>query len=201
MSVTPANLEIRQSTTDDSGQILSVYPQAFPDEDLLPLVDALLADTDITLSLVAAIDRRIVGHVIFTRCSASSRGVDVSLLGPLAVVPASQHRGVGSALVRAGFARVQEEGTPMVCVLGDPRYYGRFGFTPEYSLAPPYPLPPEWAGAWQSVNLEDGQMPDEGVLVVPAQNAVTTIERLRQEGTEAYRIGEVVSGKRRVTIQ
>jgi putative acetyltransferase len=165
----PANLEIRESTTDDSGQILSLYPQAFPEEDLLPLVDALLVETAVALSLVAAIDRRIVGHVIFTRCSTSTSGVDVSLLGPLAVAPASQHQGVGSALVRAGVARVRDEGTQMVCVLGDPNYYQRFGFTPEHSLRPPYPLPAEWAGAWQSVNLEDGQKAHEGVLVVPAQ--------------------------------
>ena len=167
MSATPARTEIRESTAQDLGEILSLYPQAFPDEDLLPLVDALLADTAIALSLVAIIDGRILGHVIFTRCSTSTSGVNVSLLGPLAVAPASQHQGVGSALVRAGFARVQEEGASMVCVLGDPKYYRRFGFTPEYSLRPPYALPAEWAGAWQSVSLENGQKADEGMLVVP----------------------------------
>jgi putative acetyltransferase len=168
MSVTPANLEIRNSTANDYGEILSLYPQAFPDEDLLPLVDALLKDEPVALSLVAATDRHILGHVIFTRCSASSNGVAVSLLGPLAVAPASQRQGVGSALVRAGFARVQEENASMVCVLGDPRYYQRFGFAPEYSLKPPYPPPPEWSDAWQSVSLERGQKLDEGMLIVPA---------------------------------
>lgn len=168
MNVTPADLEIRESNADDSGQILTLYPQAFPDEDLLPLVDALLRDKAVALSLVAAIERRILGHVIFTRCGASSSGVGVSLLGPLAVAPASQRRGVGTAIVKAGFARIQEEGTSRVCVLGDPIYYRRFGFTPEYSLKPPYPLPPEWSDAWQSVSLERGQKPDEGMLIVPA---------------------------------
>lgn len=167
--MTPANLEIRESTADDSGQILSLYPQAFPDEDLLPLVDALLADIANALSLVATIERRVLGHVVFTRCTTSTSGGGVSLLGPLAVAPANQHQGVGSALVRAGFARVQEEGTAIVCVLGDPKYYRRFGFTPEYSLKPPYPLPPEWSDAWQSASLDRGQKPGEGKLVVPDQ--------------------------------
>ena len=162
-------LEVRDSTAADTGEILALYPQAFPDEDLIPLVAALLGDSAAALSLVASVERRIIGHVIFTRCSSSTADVDVALLGPLAVAPASQRQGVGSALVQTGLARVADEDTAFVCVLGDPQYYQRFGFRPERLLKPPYPLPPEWAEAWQTACLRGEQQPDEGVLLVPGQ--------------------------------
>jgi putative acetyltransferase len=160
--------EVRDSMADESGEILALYPQAFPDEDLVPLVEALSRDAAAALSLVACIERRIIGHVFLTRCRIATSGVDVALLGPLAVAPASQRQGVGSALVQAGLARATKEGTALVCVLGDPQYYRRFGFKPERSLKPPYPMPAEWAEAWQSLRLRGGRELDEGVLVVPA---------------------------------
>lgn len=73
-----------------------------------------------------------------------------SILAPLAVAPAAQGRGVGGALVRAGLARLDADGIDLVFVLGDPAYYGRFGFRParDAGLAAPHPLAPEYAAAW-----------------------------------------------------
>ena len=51
-------------------------------------------------------------------------------LAPMAVRPEQQRRGLGSALVRAGLARVQAAGAPFVLVIGHPAYYPRFGFVP-----------------------------------------------------------------------
>ena len=53
-------------------------------------------------------------------------------------------------------------------VLGDPAYYGRFGFVPEESVTPPYPLPEEWADAWQSLRREPATILEDGALSLPA---------------------------------
>jgi len=165
----PEKREIRESNRDDSAAIESLYPEAFPDENLLPLVRSLLNDTVIAISLVATIDTRIAGNAIFTKCGVIGNNVDVALLGPLAVAPAWQRQGIGSALVRAGLKRLEEAGVNRVFVLGDPTYYGRFGFLPESLVEPPFSLPVEWEGAWQSINLGEANTRSPGKLSVPPQ--------------------------------
>jgi putative acetyltransferase len=77
-----------------------------------------------------------------------------------------QRKGWGGALVREGLVRLRNQSVTGVLVLGDPAYYGRFGFQAEPDIAPPFPLPQEWAGAWQSLPL--GKEPlGEGPLKVP----------------------------------
>lgn len=157
---------IRPSTVEDAGAIDALYPLAFPGEDLVPLVHELLRERSATLSLVAAIDEHIVGHVMFTHCSVG--GFDgIALLGPLAVTPSRQKQGIGSALVSDGLQRLREAGAKLVCVLGDPAYYGRLGFQQEGHVQPPYILPAEWASAWQSQSLDDTAAL-AGKLIVPA---------------------------------
>ncbi|MGD8340627.1 MAG: N-acetyltransferase, partial [Gammaproteobacteria bacterium] len=114
------------------------------------------------------VDRLLAGHVIFTTCGVEGSGAKAALLGPLAVVPSRQRHGIGSALVRAGLESARESGVDLVCVLGDPRFYGRFGFVAETAIEPSYPLPPEWAGAWQSQRLSDSKAA-AGKLIVPPQ--------------------------------
>ena len=81
-------------------------------------------------------------------------GIDcVALLGPLAVMPSRQRQGVGRTLIRAGFDRLAQGIVRRVLVLGDPAYYGRFGFLRENSILPPYELPAAWTAAWQSISL------------------------------------------------
>ena len=162
-------LQIRESREDDVRELEFLYPEAFPEEDLLPLVRALLSDTAAVTSLVAALDGRIVGHVVFSTCSVTDSNVKATLLGPLGVTPSRQKQGIGSALARAGLQRVLDAGVGMVFVLGDPAYYGRFGFLPELDVAPPYTLPEEWGGAWQSLRLGDDRTPCAGKLLVSEQ--------------------------------
>lgn len=164
---TGAPVRIRESIPDDSTAIASLYPLAFPDEVLLPLVRNLLEDAVDALSLVAVIDSRIAGNIIFTRCCLDGGTLRAALLAPLAVAPDQQAQGIGSALVRAGLERLREEGIEAVYVLGDPAYYGRFGFSPEDSVRTPCPIPPEWADAWQSQRLRDAPEPSSGTLQVP----------------------------------
>lgn len=160
-------LEVRESRATDLAAIEVLYPEAFPDEDLLPLVRDLLREEAAVLSLVGVVGGSVAGHVIFTTGHISSGTDRVSLLGPLAVTPAHQGQGIGSALVRAGLQRLEHAGLSQVLVLGDPAYYGRFGFAPERGVMPPYPLPEAWHDAWQSLSLRDAQAPPQGKLSLP----------------------------------
>lgn len=160
-------IEIRESLPGDVAWIERLYPEAFPDEDLLPLVRELLREEAIVLSLVGIADEAPAGHVIFTTCGLAGGSDKVALLGPLAVAPDRQGQGLGSAMVRAGLRRLEKAGTQRVYVLGDPAYYGRFGFAPDDGVAPPYPLPEEWRGAWQSLGLRGDEPPLQGKLSVP----------------------------------
>jgi len=162
-----ADFEIREGSQADAAAIDSLYPQAFPDEDLLPLVRKLVPNRATTLSLVAVIDGHIVGHAIFTRCGLDESDASAALLGPVAVAPAWQRRGIGCALIRFGIQRLKVENVTLVYVLGDPAYYGRLGFVPESLVEPPFQLPREWARAWQSQCLDSVVTPVAGKLIVP----------------------------------
>jgi putative acetyltransferase len=159
-------VQIRISEPDDLPAIEALYPDAFPSEDLLPLVRALLRDPA-TMSLVACAHAVVVGHVMFTRCCIEGSASKIALLGPLAIATAQQRRGIGSDLVRDGLRRLTDAGFDTVCVLGDPAYYGRFGFMPSTEIEPPYPLPAEWRNAWQSHGICRTEAPCQGTLVVP----------------------------------
>lgn len=163
----PKELKVRTSIRDDIAAIEALYPVAFPDEDLLPVVRDLLQEPAIVTSLVGSIDERIVGHAIFTQCSVTGSSVKAALLAPLGVEPAWQGYGIGTAIVRAGLHRMEEAGVSLVFVLGDPEYYKRLGFVAETSIEPPYPLPSEWQAAWQSQVLGSAEMDIAGKLSVP----------------------------------
>ncbi len=105
--------------------------------------------------------------MVFTACSLGGYPDAFALLGPLAVAPALQKAGIGSALVRNGLDLMAAAGVRGVFMLGDPGYYGRFGFKADARIAPPYPLPDAWRTAWQSIALDrDGDAP-AGTLKVP----------------------------------
>lgn len=113
------------------------------------LVDWLRADDGWIpeLSLVAEADGEVVGHVVCTR---GHVGRAPALgLGPVSVLPEHQRSGVGSALVAAVLAAADDRGEALVVLLGDPAYYGRFGFRPASSLGIDAP-DPEWADYFQA---------------------------------------------------
>ena len=140
----PSHL-IRDEAPGDSAAIAAVLAAAFepatggqPAE--AELVAALRVAGALSLSLVAeAPDGALIGHIAFSPVTvggpSEGSGADSGagrLLGlaPLAVLPAWQGHGVGTALVEAGLARARAAGAELVFVLGDPAYYRRFGFRP-----------------------------------------------------------------------
>lgn len=163
----PPDFAIRESVAADLSAIRRLYAEAFPEEDLQPLVTALLRNVPEALSLLAARDEAVIGHILFTPCRVAGSSVPVALLGPLAVAPRHQRRGLGGALIRDGLRRLEADSVVRVLVLGDPAYYGRLGFTAEADILPPYPLPREWAAAWQSIGLGAARPPVRGTLSVP----------------------------------
>ena len=123
-------------------------------------IDTLRADQALAVSLVADVDGRIAGHVAFSPARPSRDGDRWYVLGPLAVDPADQGHGVGSALVRAGLVILQEREANGCVVLGDPAYYARFGFRPDPSLT----LPGAPDGAFQALHFTDAASVGEVVL-------------------------------------
>ena len=161
------SIDIRQICPEEMEFIERLYPAAFPDEDLLPLVSTLLAREPEILSLIASIDRKPAGHILFTMCGITGSPSRAALLAPLAVALEWQKQGVGSALIRDGLNLLEQAGIGQVFVLGDPAYYGRHGFKAETAIAPPYPLPEQWRDAWQSLSLGSAPPPDRGELLLP----------------------------------
>lgn len=158
---------IRETAQTDTEQLLALYPQVFPDEDLTGVVTALLDEPSGVLSLVGKSGNQNVAHVIFTLCYTGTDSATGALLGPLGVRPDHQGGGLGTEIVRAGFRRLDEMGVSKVFVLGDPGYYGRFGFETERRIQTPCPIPDEWTEVWQSVLLSKGDRMADGVLTVP----------------------------------
>lgn len=126
-------MDIRFEDRADHGAVEALHRAAFGDHGTR--VVALLVDLrtqDGAISLVAERDGELAGHVLFSRgwLDAPPRLVDVCVLSPVAVLPAHQRRGVGSALVRRGLELLDERGIPAVFLEGSPQYYGRLGFAP-----------------------------------------------------------------------
>ena len=92
------------------------------------LVDALRADQGWLphLSLVAVVDGQVAGHVLATRAHVDD--VPALGVGPLGVLPVSQGGGVGTALMYALLGAALARDETLVALLGEPGFYGRFGF-------------------------------------------------------------------------
>ncbi len=89
-----------------------------------------LVTTETGLSYVAVDNSDVVAHVLFTPAVLDTPRelVGVQVLSPLAVLPAFQGTGIGSALVSTGIQMMASRSVPVVFLEGDPRYYSRFGF-------------------------------------------------------------------------
>lgn len=124
-------MRIRPEEPGDRAGVRVVNVAAFPTPAEADLVDALRAQARPLVSLVAEEDRAIVGHILFSPVTLPGHPALVLMgLAPMAVTPARQRAGIGSALVRAGLEACRRLPAGAVVVLGHPEYYPRFGFAP-----------------------------------------------------------------------
>lgn len=124
--------EIRVETPDDARAVRALLLDSFDTHAEADLVDALRADGDLTLGLVAQAEEGLAGYVAFSRASVD--GAPALALAPVAVRKGRRIEGVGSRLVRAGLRDLEPRFDGLVVVLGDPLWYDRFGFRPAPGL-------------------------------------------------------------------
>jgi putative acetyltransferase len=125
-------MTIRPEKPEDVPAIRIVNERAFGGAAEADLVDALRRNGKATISLVAEVDGRVVGHILFSPVTieAGERELAGVGLAPMSVIPERQNQRIGSLLVEDGLRRCSEEGHRFVVVLGHPNYYPRFGFVP-----------------------------------------------------------------------
>ena len=121
---------IRREEPQDVAAIRFVNAQAFDGSAEANAIDALRERGAATLSLVAVIEDRVVGHLFFSPVTieAPDRAWPGLGLAPLAVLPEYQRQGIGTALMNTGLEECRRQGHARVIVLGHPDYYPRFGF-------------------------------------------------------------------------
>jgi putative acetyltransferase len=135
-------IEIRNETAADVERIEAVTIAAFlyaphTSHTEQSIVSALRQAGKLTISLVADAGGEIVGHVAVSPVSISGDAAGWFGLGPISVLPEHQRRGVGSRLMRESLRILREHGAAGCVVLGDPRYYSRFGFQVDPNLVLP----------------------------------------------------------------
>lgn len=154
---------IRPENKADSETIHALLETAFETPGEARLVRKLNNAGQSTLSLVADIDHQIVGHIYFTPVTIEGEGVrlDAVGLGPLAVLPEFQGRGIGSALVRRGLDDLHRAGHRLVVVMGEPSFYSRFGFVTSigHGINSQFEVPDEY---FMIAELEPGQLAAHG---------------------------------------
>jgi putative acetyltransferase len=124
---------IRSETDADVGPIADVTIAAFS---TLPIsnhteqfiIAALRAANALTVSLVAEMEGRVVGHIAFSPVVMSDGSPGWYGLGPVSVLPEYQRQGIGGALIHEGLSRLKGLGARGCCLVGHPEYYKRFGF-------------------------------------------------------------------------
>ena len=155
---------VRKETPADVQGIHALHVASFPGESEAKLVDALRAAGRLSASLVAVERNELIGHVAFSPVTIDGA---VSAIGqglaPVAVRADYRRRGIAERLVRDGLELCSRAGTGFVVVLGEPRYYARFGFQParRFALRDEY----DAGDAFQVLELVRGAIASEGGLV------------------------------------
>ena len=149
-------MRIREAQASDAQRIRGVHLAAFRDEGpvVADLALALITDESAKpiLVLVAESEKGEVGSIVFSSVHIpGSESGPSYILAPLAVAPEMQRMGIGRQLIESGLTVLRERGAELVFVLGDPRYYGRFGFSTGHKVRAPYDLP--YPEAWMCLPL------------------------------------------------
>lgn len=152
-------MRIRAAKQTEGIRIQGIHQSAFPEgesEQVAKLANDLLVDDGGTggLSLVAEREGELVGHIAFSPVTLEGnetfRG---SILAPLGVEPEYQEHGVGGQLVESGLEQLGAQSVHVVFVYGDPKYYGRFGFSHEAAQPFEAPYRLTYPFGWQALLL------------------------------------------------
>ena len=169
--MTARPLLVRPERPGDEAVIRAINLAAFEGPTEADIVDRIRRAGVTQLSLVAESGNELVGHILFSEVTIDDDEAPVGMgLAPMAVAPAHQNQGIGSALVRRGLELLRVDSWPFVVVLGHPAYYPRFGFMPasRYGIASEY-----------------GGVPDEAFMLLElsagAFEGVSGIARYRPE--------------------
>jgi len=155
---------IRPETGGDAAAVRRVHETAFPTAAEADLVERLRAGGKAVIALVAEDAGSIVGHILFSPVALEPLAGTVGLgLAPVAVLPDHEKHGVGRRLIQNGLAECHAWGAGFVIVIGDPEYYGRFGFEP----AEKHGLRNEYGAGegFMVFELSSGALPPPGTLV------------------------------------
>ena len=152
-------VSIRLETPKDVDSIRYVNEQAFGQTGEASIVVKLRNRNVLTISLVATEGNEVVGHIAFSLITIESKDSSFGAiaLGPMAVLPVYQRKGIGSQLVRAGLEECRRLGHDLVVVLGHPDYYPRFGFVlgKQKGIDCEFEVPDE---AWMVLELREGTL-------------------------------------------
>ncbi len=157
------NVIIRQEEASDFPAVYDLNSQAFKRKQEARLVDRLRLSDDFIpeLSLVATLEGKVVGYILFSKISIIDNDKEnISLsLAPIAVCAEMQHKGIGSRLIYAGLDKAKELGYQSVIVLGHPDYYPRYGFEPttKWQIRPPFNIPEK---SFMAIELVEGGLSD-----------------------------------------
>jgi putative acetyltransferase len=150
---------IRPEKHEDIEAISGVTAQAFGRQIEADLVNLLREHGRAVVSLVAELDGRVVGHILFSPATVESDSptFEVLCLAPVSVLPAYQRQGIGSQLIRAGLEECRRLGHEIVVLVGHPEYYPRFGFVRANALGLEceFEAPDE---AWMAIELRPGAL-------------------------------------------
>nr|WP_174506463.1 N-acetyltransferase [Acinetobacter sp. Marseille-Q1620] len=127
------NVLIRKEKAEDIDDIFKLIETAFQNQPYAThteqfIVNALRASSELTLSLVATEQQKIIGQVAISPVTISSGATDWYGLGPISVLPERQHQGIGSLLMQAALNKLKQINAQGCILVGDPVFYHRFGF-------------------------------------------------------------------------
>lgn len=148
---------VRRERSTDVAAARAVHTLAFEQTDGVEPAEARLVD-DLrrcdewlpALSWIGELDGAVVGHAVGSRGHVGD--IPCVGVGPVGVAPPRQRAGIGSALMHALIGAADASNEPLLCLLGDPGYYSRFGFVPSTELGLDAP-DPSWGEYFQALAL------------------------------------------------
>ena len=122
-------LNVFPEINSDIDEIINIHNLAFNNKAEGKIVNHLRKNKKLTLSLICKNEKLTLGHIAFSPIyNKQNQNIGVGL-GPIGVLPKYQKMNVGSTLINNGIKRLKISNINPLFVLGDPKYYTKFGFT------------------------------------------------------------------------